>query len=689
MNPTRFMRDNMKILLVIFVSLLVIVFMLPPEMFNASGGGRGDFVIGLADGEPVHSSDAARAKLWADTTLQLGGLPGDRFPIPFSFPPPNLTGVDLYLLELEAAAAGITFGIEEAKALFAGDPERQVRLRQIKRTQRRSYDDIYADLAKWMAISQLLQTRSDAASPSVASLKDDFRTQTQRASFQFVQITAEDLLQHVPQPSDAELEAFFAQYADVLPSRTLGDVSYGYRQPARVEIEYLTVAPESLLDDMRVRERQAREFYESNAALYSEQRDYSLPTTEAGPPFTETVQLTFAEALDEVRSDLRLSFACNEAERIVNRAAQAASRPWITQDTDDQGFRVQPPIDDLVAFTELQQESLSADYPLVYGRGSGRINELARIEPRLANARITLGGNLPFMQTPQLAFRTKGLYEPNERDQRPVLNLFEPSPVMIQVVNPQEPEVRQIRQAYVFRVVGIEPEFAPASIDEVEGLRAEVIRDWRASKALELAEQVGERLADRAREVGLANAFNEDSELRPLLVDAWPAGQATAPEQLNPVDQERLERLGPHQAMQFTRGQPVLGFIAGRPLFGINELVEPIFAVEPLIRADDPSATPATERVVVGTARRADYQSVFVCEVIAFAPLEDEQFSAQSTNLLVQRARVDQQEFLRHALLDAESIRRRMNWVTVGEPQDGETTEEAAEGEEDLAVATR
>jgi len=137
----------------------------------------------------------------------------------------------------------------------------------------------------------------------------------------------------------------------------------------------------------------------------------------------------------------------------------------------------------------------------------------------------------------ELAFRVEGLIKPTPDERLPVLRVLEPSDLLQNrtqngtLRGPDEPY-----QAFVFRVVEVQPSGPPASLDEV---RDQVVADYRLLKAYELAGRYAEELGARARVEGLAAAAAGMTELKALL-------QAADENWTPPADREQAARTAPH-----------------------------------------------------------------------------------------------------------------------------------------------
>src|SRR5690606_1841290 len=108
-----------------------------------------------------------------------------------------------------------------------------------------------------------------------------------------VLVDSERYLDQVAPPTEAELEALFAQYRDDL--RGQGEpYGFGYRVPSRVKIEYLVVPMDRVRSQVRVSVAEAMAYYDDHAAEFRAEP----PATATAP--AEPQVRPYAEVRDQV-----------------------------------------------------------------------------------------------------------------------------------------------------------------------------------------------------------------------------------------------------------------------------------------------------------------------------------------------------------------------------------------------------
>jgi hypothetical protein len=367
-----------------------------------------------------------------------------------------------------------------------------------------------------------------------------------------------------------------------------------------------------------------------------------LPGAE-GQPGTE-VQLTFEEAEEQIKQQLREQRAIEAAQRLVNELQIAANQAWLGRELGEDGFRAMPPQDVLVDFETLAQRPEN-EYPVRYESTEFlSASELQRM-PNLGQASVRQGSGR--LTAAELAFNVPGLFslpEDATPGSVPTLNLYQPSPVMVET--PRQRGAMP-RQSYFFRVVDVKPSAPPESLDAIEGLRATVVRDWKTKQAFAIAEEQAQLLAEQAQDVGLQAAVAQADILRQMMTTINPNDPTAppTPAQLNvrPVNTFSRQR---HMI-------PGIGSIPG--------LAERVFALE------SPADAPLAERVMVEAA--APRQAWVVLQVNGIAPVYEERFEQQRPRLISQTMGMDVQLII-FEWFNPERIEQRTEWAPATPPDE-------------------
>jgi hypothetical protein len=505
MSPARFFRKYSRTLILVIMSALLVVFLVEPALMRVDRHGRSHgAVIAEAFGRPVSEGDQARARqsvrILTELNVQLPLLERES---------EFQTAMTYHLLTEEARRAGIRMSQDHAhtELLKRGLPPAHIDL--VRERARCDLGTIYETFAEYMAVVELFQLQLGSMAASEPRVRVAYRNETQRAQVRMSVLAAAAFRSQVPEPTEQELLGFFEAAKD--RDTTVEDerMVFGYRLPARVRVEYVTLDPAKIQEDVRVSTNDVRRFYEGRKAQLASLLPAEL---RAAPP--EFDQLP-AEVQSRIREQCRAQSAILEAQKLVNAVRDEARRAgWDIATRDESGFHVPP--EQTVSFADLARK-YSSQYAMEYhDTGMVELSKLSQ-EPGLGRARLRSGqGELGVRE---LAARVKGLYTPDPNERAPVLNVNEPSEVLVELrpsaLSPGGAPVPY--QSYVLRVAEVVPPGPPASLAEV---RERVTEDYVNAKAFDVAGARARALADRAREVGLSQAVAEADELRDLLATA-------------------------------------------------------------------------------------------------------------------------------------------------------------------------
>lgn len=611
MNLTKFLRKNTRVLLMIFMSFLLVAFLVPSQI-QGCGQQRmyDEQELGELYGETVYRQDVQRARAEMEILQRLGMLPATLDPLAY------------FLLTEEARQLGVRVDRDEVKEMLVAGGVTDPVLQSIQRASGMPYERIYDAIGRFMAVMRLGEMQAAGVTESLARKMVSYRDSIQEAVTEMSLIDARGLLHLVPEPTEEELLAFFEKYKAEEEGQSEEQLQFGYRLADRVKLEYLTVDPAAIERKVRVTSSEAKRFYEENRNRYVKE-DPNAPPGMDGRPVQ--VPMTPEEALEQARQDAREIKAIEAAQRLINDMYEVANRPWRNAPRDEKGFRT-PPEGEPISFAELREQH--TDRFTVNYAATQLIdrNLLVQVADKFSQAALTAGRRR--LRASQLAYRVKGILQEDPGDGWPVLNVGEPAPVVIAA---SEDMKHRSYQAYLFRVVEVAPSAPPDSIDEV---RERVVQDWKHAKAYELAGEYAEKLASRAREVGLEQAVEEATELKDALtrkdepvtplLDSGP-----------PTDADRyLADLEPFAPKGVTRERDFI-----RPKLDRTVTVpQKVFEL-----ADAP---PAASGHAVAAVPQANKLKWVVVEFKELRPLYAGAFEAQLAATLRQQQRIENQRFM-------------------------------------------
>jgi hypothetical protein len=412
MRISRIFRKYSRVLLLVFMSLLLVVFLLG-DVIGRAGSNRQmrDVEIGQAFGKPVFLSQTQRAEDDFELTARLGM----RTP-PVVSQDLQEQNVARYLLMEEARRAGIVVGREEIIEGLGQAPGLSILLDRARRDTGRSLNSIYDSVARVIATTVLARHQAGAlAVASLPEIEHAYRDQNQQARILVSVIDAKAFLPNIPEPTEEELQAHFEECKDRVAAHTDQARVCGYRIPDRVQVEYLTVDPDAIKNEVRISARERLRYYEENQHKYTKELDESTPFALGDSAEPQKIQLTYEEVEDQVRDDCRAAKAVQEAQRLVNDIHREARLPWESAPLGEDDVRQAPPADAIVSFEELR-EKFSSTYPVIYQKTELVTERELRRERGFGRASAVVDRQP--VPTPTLAFHVEGL-PPTEPERRP------------------------------------------------------------------------------------------------------------------------------------------------------------------------------------------------------------------------------------------------------------------------------
>lgn len=618
MKLSKFLRKNSRTLILVFMSALLVAFLIPDTIQTLSGPDpAGKVVLGRAFGRGITLADQQRTSAEFNVLARIGML--ERMP--------EEAVLDYYLLLEEARQRGIRVGPDEVRRYLADRGVSDQRLQEVQRASHLSYDRIYEIVGRWVAVDRLGRIQGAAITDSLPRQEINYRNQAQEAVARLALVSSRAFRYRVPEPTEEELTAFFEECKDRVTAHTEQELVYGYRLPDRVRLEYLTVNPTRIRDTITVQAVRVKQYFEDNRHRYMKPDPIATQPVAGRLP---EMPMTFEEARDQAREDYRTARALEVAQGLINDIYVEAHRAWGAGVRDEDGF-LPPPDESGPSFQDLRAQ-FSATYEVEYGQTDlVSADELRRV-PGLGRAGLLFGRQ--YIEVAQLAFRAKGILARDPGDGQPVFNVGEPAPVVLTVEQDPRSGQRFPHQAYLFRVIEVAPAAPPASMDEV---RDRLVQDWKLVQAHQIARSYADALAARAREIGLEAAVEEATELKEILASAEQAStQPADPDGPPPVPERYLDQLQPFTPPQLTRERSYVyrvGMAPGlsRAVFALSEL--PAGEEAPLHR--------------VTAAPVATVNQWVVAELVEVKPIYAGAFEEQLAQSLRMAQYVEMQRFVR------------------------------------------
>jgi peptidyl-prolyl cis-trans isomerase D len=274
--PFAVFRRHSKKLLAVFAILAMVGFVLSdslPALLRANYEfHRTDPVIAKLYGKSIHRSDLEELHRERSLANAFMGALIQRL---FGMAPPQYFGdtdtrslVDAYIVQHEANRLGMASGPELARRWLSQNvgPQLNTEMFELVLAPFRSQNSVTGD-AMLAAIGnqiRLLQVRMLPGVPDVTPLDvyEAYRERYERIQLELVDFPVTEFVGRVPEPTSAEVQAFYDRYKDVLA--VPGMPTPGFKVPRQVQVEYVMGDGAKLESGIRagLSESEIKEFYD-------------------------------------------------------------------------------------------------------------------------------------------------------------------------------------------------------------------------------------------------------------------------------------------------------------------------------------------------------------------------------------------------------------------------------------------
>jgi hypothetical protein len=500
-----FFRRNQKKFLAVFAALLMVMFILPFGTGQLGGGQNGhDPVVAYAGKDEIHASELGNARTdWEmlkrvpiespRVAMLFGASPFQRMPYAYQLGTLAMQieqDPELYLLlQKEADQAGVRVGPDRVEDV----------LRQINLSPNVSPEE----RAQWQrAVRSFLQVKSlyDRVTSNVKVSEPEvvqrLAQTAQEGTLNLVEFNADEFKAATTAPTNEELQAHFEKYANVpagLPTTNPSTLPFGYQQPNRVKVQYLSVSQDQVREAVRKSkdaydwEVAARRYYDRNQREFPVTQPSSAPATNpaaapASRPFAEVKEDVLAKVMEPEVEKLTQQISAAITERMAadwqKHAKDSASTAPATQPAGYGGFAY---LEQLAADIQKQFGVL----PSVVSKSDQWLSadDLSNL-PGIGSARRTGGGDTFANYVLQSAEAFMPV--PQKADAAAVLSVLEPS----------QPLEDTAGNVYIFRLTDAQAARAPENLAAV---RDQVESDLRASRAYQKALEEAKKFAEAAK----------------------------------------------------------------------------------------------------------------------------------------------------------------------------------------------
>lgn len=441
----KFFRKYNKILLVVFGTGLMVIFLIEPAM-RGCGAGSASYDLGTAAGNPITAEDQRRAAMQLQVLERLGG----RERLPLLIVSQTADAWQWLLMSLAARGIGLSVGSAEVNEALERVGVNDEDLGRVSRDLGVSRDFVRAAVGQWLLIDRyrglvygmapisvteridrynqlaphLMRGYGDITLPLGEPYLCDRVIQYFLHSFQSTVQVSMIVLPYsensdvIDAPTEEQVQALFEKHKGDKVGEG-GPHGFGYLVPDQVKLEYLALSIETVEANITLTEREALEYHASHRDLFTKQEVASTPdvtgsasdgaepdgivpsaATVTDKEASTTRQLTYAEARQDVRRLARRAKAEKEADAIMRRARQILNAQIEGYELEG-GYRMLP--EDFtpmalqaVAETILQEHGVGLQ---VHGGGGAWYleSQLRELSP-LADAFAAMpgGGAVPF-----------------------------------------------------------------------------------------------------------------------------------------------------------------------------------------------------------------------------------------------------------------------------------------------------
>ena len=329
---------------------------------------------------------------------------------------------------------------------------------------------------------RILMARQEVATTVVTPLDvyQNYRDQTERASFKAVPFQVDSFLANVGEPPEAEVESLYQAGKDLLPDPLR--VAPGFKVPRKVKVEYVAIDASKLAREIKEKlpEADVLTYYEGRKKEFPLDgnelpADLFLGAPQLTPPryipFAEQKDL-MADALARERADEQVA---DTLDKVRDEVVDADADKYHDREAEVADARKEgKSADDIAAFKPSDLAAVAAKYGLTYEASPLMDQEDAERFGRISTARAGTGRAADAQDFDHTIFDAKSsLYEGIEF-------------------------ADATGDRYLARKVADEP----AHVAPLDQVRDQVVRAWKVAKARPLARKAAEDYAAQLRNEG-------------------------------------------------------------------------------------------------------------------------------------------------------------------------------------------
>lgn len=355
--------------------------------------------------------------------------------------------------------------------------------------------------------------------------------QYQYVRLNLVDFRTDEFEKSVPSPTPQQLQEFFDKYKNAPsrePNSSLGgdSLGFGYQIPARVTLQYITIAKAQVEQSLAPTPEKQYEWAVKAAEYYTaHQEEFKNTPPATNPTSAPSATQPATQASTQAASQPTTLASSQPAIKPFAEVQQQIIGKLMAADVAKQTALIEKEIETQLAsdWKAIGQANPAATQPATTQPSNAPASQptlpqmtLARLEQLRADIQQKMHVSLElhemnnWQDAKQLA-ALPGIGTAETADHAPFRQYalsFTGQPISfssaaLQIWEPSQPLTDSQGNAYVFRLTSAQSAHAPAELNSVI---AQVTKDWKNAQAYELAKQAAQKLLDSARSIGLAQA---------------------------------------------------------------------------------------------------------------------------------------------------------------------------------------
>ncbi len=440
-------------------------------------------------------------------------------------------------------------------------------------------EQIEQTLAKLRGVNRLENAYALSARVSTQRALLKAKKQLDRATIDYIFLAPDRVLADVPEPDEGALKAQLDRFKDLRPGE--GEFGIGYLLPARIKLEYLTVARQGIEAKVQPDPKDVRKRFASSP----QPKDVKFEDMRAQIE-VELKNETVEKILREIDQTIRREVAKRTLKFKSDGQFKVLPADWATNRPTLEFLR------DAIVVSVKEKTGVTIDAPAVaVMNASFQTHEDLLALPAIGRAFLERGSRRePF---PSYALAVHEI-EPN-------------TPVPLQVGLPSPEPVKDAGgNLYYFTVLDTRKESAPISVDDA---REMLVRDWKRLQAYELLK----RDADGFKQKAIAEGLDALDTARPPAPDPGkPAPNSPLVTRGATVTRSNVSPRAPEVDTQEFRDQ----------------IIEAAARLDPQV---DAATIDIAQRILVVQAPKK--QGLVAAQLKVYSPLTVEQFRSQEAKI--------------------------------------------------------